>query len=424
MSKMASLPVLWFVAVVIGGRPVGAQAPVERLTTSGLHLLSAVNTNDGDQSYDPEIYQVNTATERLEQRAKVELGGSGLQCIRADFPGRRIAILWPRLNPTRISVVNMDRPAECLNMTVDATELPASAWIGWRAGLRARTGDMSLTAAFWFEMAGFSRNWLALRFASDSGLATVAVSSEKETERHVNPAGAISRVRVQGDFGFEGQLGDSDAQFVTIRNRKLNIGLIDIGVPAPADVPDSALYWRLVAQDGSASVMYRNEKTVGGHGDRTPLLIFNSAGDRWQIITVPGSAPRVKMIDGWILGTAVSDSKGRVSPGLERRELQQRDAINPQRRSSRLPTEFVFRENGRYAPGVLFAIHVGSGRYYEIGTGQGDSELLLVWEDVAYYRVNDSLFAASLKNGRVGEAKLLVKEDAISDVHWAFWTRN
>jgi hypothetical protein len=61
-----------------------------------------------------------------------------------------------------------------------------------------------------------------------------------------------------------------------------------------------------------------------------------------------------------------------------------------------------------------------TGRYYQIRTDQGDSEILLVYKDSVYYRVNDSLFVAPINGNSIGLAKLLVKSDVIPEVHWAF----
>ncbi len=58
-------------------------------------------------------------------------------------------------------------------------------------------------------------------------------------------------------------------------------------------------------------------------------------------------------------------------------------------------------------------------------TGHGDSEVLLVQDDIVYYRVNDKIFKAPIIKGEtLGEAKLLIQDERVPDIHWAFISKN
>jgi hypothetical protein len=127
------------------------------------------------------------------------------------------------------------------------------------------------------------------------------------------------------------------------------------------------------------------------------------------------------MIDSWIMGAASCEALGRESPGAaERQRYFQHYQQNP-RYQGRLATDDVLRANNTYLPGVLFLINVSTGRYLELRTDQGDSEILLVHDGTVYYRVNDTILSAPLQGDSVGKSKLLVQDRAIPDVHWAFW---
>jgi hypothetical protein len=62
--------------------------------------------------------------------------------------------------------------------------------------------------------------------------------------------------------------------------------------------------------------------------------------------------------------------------------------------------------------------------YLEWDTKQGDSEILLVANNEVYYRVSDEIFKAPILNGKkLGKAKLLIKNEVVPDIHWAFLSK-
>jgi hypothetical protein len=71
-------------------------------------------------------------------------------------------------------------------------------------------------------------------------------------------------------------------------------------------------------------------------------------------------------------------------------------------------------------PGKLDLYDVATEKMYSIATNQGDSEILLVDNNMVYYRVSDRLYSAAVGADGMGPAKLLAQSDSIRDVHWAF----
>ena len=54
-------------------------------------------------------------------------------------------------------------------------------------------------------------------------------------------------------------------------------------------------------------------------------------------------------------------------------------------------------------------------------TGYGDSEILLVQNELVYYRVNDKIYKVPIINGeKLGESELLIHDERVPDIHWAF----
>jgi hypothetical protein len=213
-------------------------------------------------------------------------------------------------------------------------------------------------------------------------------------------------------------------------------------MPAPASIPDSNDLWVLTAYDGRSAAIYKAQypdDTAPKNGT-TSLYVRSTVSGEWRKFTVPGSKPRIKMIDSWVMGTAISGflarpgskvipdptgftiSERNESPGADERARYQENYPPGNRyHNGRPSTDSVFGKD--YLPGVLFLIDTRTGRYLEIRTGQGDSEILLVHNSTVYYRVNDSLFAASLQAESTGQARLLTQNAAVPDMHWAFWGR-
>src|SRR5262249_15302326 len=135
---------------------------------------------------------------------------------------------------------------------------------------------------------------------------------------------------------------------------------------------------------------------------------------RWAAFRVPGSLPVVKAIGSWIMGVAATGALGRESPGKSERRHRppapvlragapSRDVI-----SARPDTDEAFHASGTYYAGILFLIDAATGRYFQIRTDQGDSEILLVHDNSVYYRVNNRLLVATLQGASLGPPQLLV----------------
>jgi hypothetical protein len=71
-------------------------------------------------------------------------------------------------------------------------------------------------------------------------------------------------------------------------------------------------------------------------------------------------------------------------------------------------------------PGRMYLYDVDTERVYTITTNQGDSEVLLVENNVAYYRASDRLYSVPITEKGLGTARLLATHEAIRDAHWAF----
>jgi hypothetical protein len=160
------------------------------------------------------------------------------------------------------------------------------------------------------------------------------------------------------------------------------------------------------------------------------LYIYNKINNKWFRFKIKGNNDSMRGYKNWIAGTVVSNNvklifndKGqlkekinfnRVSPGIEKRR----------QKGTKYGTFFDMRANfyDYYFPGILYLLDVNTLKYIEWETGQGDSEILLVQQDIVYYRINDEIYKAPIiNNEKLGKPILLVKDkEIVPDIHWAF----
>ncbi|MGH9403761.1 MAG: hypothetical protein ACRD2P_16870 [Terriglobia bacterium] len=79
--------------------------------------------------------------------------------------------------------------------------------------------------------------------------------------------------------------------------------------------------------------------------------------------------------------------------------------------------------NTRIIPGILVLDNLLDGRRITLQTNEEDSEILDVRSDgLVLYRVNDSIFSAQIEGDKLSAPTLVVKDDDVQEVHWAFWS--
>ena len=71
-------------------------------------------------------------------------------------------------------------------------------------------------------------------------------------------------------------------------------------------------------------------------------------------------------------------------------------------------------------PGRLHVFDSETGSVFTITTNQGDSEIVLIDNGTVYYRVSDRLYSAPISKRGLGQARVLARDEAITDAHWAF----
>jgi hypothetical protein len=187
------------------------------------------------------------------------------------------------------------------------------------------------------------------------------------------------------------------------------------------EVP-SALYTDI--QKPIAAIMASNQQllalgvTESSDSRNQRLLVFRKADQTWH--RLPGLSEQLSWTRAFGRFLAVAAAQGKSAKGPDtpgREEWRSESASTGPNLANRLAnSDSVFL-------GRLYLYDADSGQTYSIVTNQGDSEILLVENDVVYYRVSDRLYSAAIAKTALGEAKLLATLDVIRDAHWAFIKR-
>jgi hypothetical protein len=161
----------------------------------------------------------------------------------------------------------------------------------------------------------------------------------------------------------------------------------------------------------------------------TDLAVLNKLSNVWFTKKIKGNVDyMIRSFDDWIAGTVYSDNKildekgriqnklKRVSPGKQKRRKTMH--------KTGMPADYRFDYFGVFSPGILYLLNVQTGNLIEWNTNQGDSEIILLENNRVFYRINDEIFEAPIIAGKkLGNPQLLLKNELVPDIHWAFFSR-
>lgn len=143
------------------------------------------------------------------------------------------------------------------------------------------------------------------------------------------------------------------------------------------------------------------------------IIIYDKKREVWNELILSGNLSRIRGFSDWLCGYVGDDSESLINQSLPGSSLWKDRAtgLSP-----------AVRYEGMYAPGILYFYNPSTDIYFELKTDQADSEVVLIQDNKVIYRVYDELYEAELLNGKeLGKAELLLKDDRVPDIHWAFY---
>jgi len=171
-------------------------------------------------------------------------------------------------------------------------------------------------------------------------------------------------------------------------------------------------------------VLYLYEREQRGKWIYCKVHVYDKQKKTWDNFELETSWVLAKYFDKYITGNyrvVQLTNKDNNFPFKEEYWIKEKTKYGPSYQDFFI--EFpVFRY---YSEGDLYLYSIKSKNMIKWNTGHGDSEVLLVQDDIVYYRVNDKIFKAPIIKGEtLGEAKLLIQDERVPDIHWAFISKN
>ena len=323
----------------------------------------------------------------------------GCDGILIDYDRRLLVVTSPSMTPVRVDVVSFDAPSQShggalaydAKMSVIAANLLDT---GKSAQLALTLGDARTQALAAFDLttlAAVPMAWQDYRNARVAGTFGVGQTWSDTVELRMHDGGLLAPRLPQAASG-------DDLAFK---------------LPAGFTPPSDAIVFLQVDNNDLAVVSSSHEQSpndsgVGFRIDR----VYVKAAHSWQTVKVPGAASWARGLGSWLAYVVAEPFHGVESPGKQTRLTSMLAGGHS--------VDETFQDADAYFPGTLFLYNTASASSVKIETGQGDSEPLWISGDTVYYRVNQSLYRATIAGNSVKDAAVIASGEAIGQVHWAF----
>jgi len=176
----------------------------------------------------------------------------------------------------------------------------------------------------------------------------------------------------------------------------------------------------LLVNNDLISILANRDKKKTENDNLKHLWIFNKKQNIWHQKALKGNVKGYA--NYWVSGIVTEAEKGkRDNPG--KKEIVKVDEFGDKYDISVKRTGIMFDaivDESTYYPGILFLYNIDTKQYIEIDTKQADSEVLLVEDDMVYYRVFDEIFQAKIGKDKLENITILTKDDVVPDIHWMF----
>ncbi len=372
-----------------------------------LYVINSCPRDDGGRNFPVVMYKVDINSSKVEFVTEINSQNEGARFVRPYYDKRLVIISQPRDQGIRnFSFISMDHPDSVTKFSIKYAP-----------------------AIFSFDS--------KLLYVPDRGLYQSLQVGDPRKEIHklvgVNlatlnqeelPLEAIKHLKLSGHPGAAAGGGDGFSLYVGAEHR------LRLATPAPngdrrldsnweldpnIEISGTDRLWLYVNNDSFMALSEENsrfEKSDGTELGYTTFHLFDKMNQKWISTQFPGGKTNVRGFGSWLAIHVRGGIRNTTSPGIEKRKQQ--DKL--------MDITFDYRTHLTYYPGILILYHVPTQRQLTIETHQGDSEILLVHENTCYYRVADKIYQATIpdKGDQLQDTTLLVQDEVVRDIHWAF----
>jgi len=380
-----------------------------------LYVLSACPI--GGRTFPSALYAVSPADVGVKKLREMAPKGDGVQFVRQNNNLRTLVIGTPAYKPVHFKVVDMDKPWAELNVDIAADGLvPTDAhFIGTAT---SQAGALSIKYIELSQPPERQR----LRGFQLRPLANMSLSWDRLAEVALSGAAAWSETLVDIIPVF---LFDDGHLTLRVGGQVVKTEVV---LPVSERFPTGYELTAWVNNREMLALTGTSRTTTPSK--TTAVRVLDKAAGRWREVAVPWDSALLRGFGPWLTLVLREIDSGRVK-FISPNEMSVADApvrVSPgkaERRQKPAETGATFDEftlaGAYYYPGTLILYDCRTDKQYVIETKQGDSEILLVEEKIVYYRVNRSIWKATITERGLVETSLVAEDDVIPDVHWAFF---
>jgi hypothetical protein len=376
------------------------------------YFLSGTPTEDTDQHY-PSVLYTTGIGQKLKAIRQIVSGDDGVHSIRTY--GNTAFVAYPHLPPTTVSVVHLNKPT----LTDEVPFNPeAKVVIDTKLAI-AEPRDRGIEELIWLVPPENRAGQTVISISKD--LSDNGSRVRRDTWNEYSflrfdgiPGGPV----VQPDL-----VGSSEGSTLGIKvlNHYVMVDRLPVAItrrvrgeiPYYLAVDKRYLVFALqhhAADIQSGTLTKRMKEIVYVHDRKT---------DRWTTRSVDGSCSRTRIFGSW-LATIVQfwDPNHKQNPGADQERSVETNTLPNVRQ-----LYAIFAGHNCRIPGTLTLQNLESGAKIVLPTGEEDSEVLWVGADTVLYRINDTIYQAKIVGDQIKDPTMLVRDEDVPEIHWAFWTQ-
>lgn len=361
--------------------------------------IAATPTPLSDERYAAIAYKIDPDGKVIEKIRELVPAESGVSFVKSSQDGGLIVLGYPAYSPVRVAAFDTASPFAAIDLALlppkctDCTYLDSNLILVKQSPklqlqLKIRSGDVREYA-------------LSLDRGATSKLWPHGVRELEERFADGVPGPAIA-----GDFFYlarKARSGDVEQS---------NDVVPSLGYALPAAFKYDEREVLVVLGSNSRYIVLTSNKNRrhGGGGGATIYYVLTRSTGEWRSIVLPGDRTDVRLFGDWIAAS--------VATGAQATQEAEGAASS----SSRITGNSIERRSAQFRLNLqkrLLVASLRTGEVTEWDVDSADSEVLLVRDAKAIYRVRDSLYERHIGSAG-GVARLLIRDEKIDDIHWLF----
>ena len=391
-------------AFILAGQPA-------RGTGNRFYFLAATPTNYSPRAFPASLYAVD-AKGKLQLVRQLVDGSNGVYDVE-DLGDNLLAIASPHVVPTQLSIVHKETPTNVDNVAINPEARPLINSLDCLTLL-----DTNATRPYRLfslvDRDGLIVKKLSLPLPGDASIDRLSAARPQD---YANPL--VSGLPGGPEYGF-GLFVSREGEQLLLKVGNALTSVSKVPETLFPALPGGKRDISIVAASPSYFIICKGhnaEELAAGNITTTLDFVHDLKSDVWKQLSVPGNYSRQRIFGPWLaVIEQFAHANNPTNPGRSKeRSTATADRPNTQAEYA------AFQGKDSSIPGLLLLNNLKDGRRIELQTQAEDSEILLVTQaELVLYRVNDSIYQGRIARNSLRDVSLVVQDDDVPEIHWAF----